>query len=168
MRDDAVLEPGGGLLVRAGGLGVRFLVSSERSDGRFALVEHPLQPNALASPMHTHSREDEFSFVLEGRVGVQIGERELVAEPGSVVFKPRGVPHAFWNAGSAPARLLEIISPGGFEQYFLELAALLVPGTRFDPAAMVALAERYGLSIDLGSVARLRDKHGLTTGRAPG
>lgn len=160
-----MLEPGAGELVWAGGLGVRFLVGADRSDGRFALVEHPLRPNALASPMHTHTREDEVSFVLEGRVGVQIGERELIAEPGSVVFKPRGVAHAFWNAGAEPARLLEIISPGGFEEYFRELAALLAPGVRFNAAAMVALADRFGLSLDLGSVARLRDKHGLTTGR---
>ncbi len=64
MGDDAVLEPGAGRLVWAGGLGVRFLVGPDRSDGRVAIVEHPLQPNALASPLHTHSREDEFSFVL--------------------------------------------------------------------------------------------------------
>ncbi len=82
------------------------------------------------------------------------------------MFKPRGLPHAFWNAGAAPARLLEVISPGGFAQYFLDLAALLAPGRNVDPAAMVALGERYGMAIDLGSVARPRDKHGLTMGRA--
>jgi quercetin dioxygenase-like cupin family protein len=51
--------------------------------------------------------------VLEGEIGVQIGEEVRVACPGDLVFKPRGVPHAFWNAGDTPARALEIISPAG-------------------------------------------------------
>jgi quercetin dioxygenase-like cupin family protein len=96
----------------------------EETQGNFALVEHPIGPRALAAPMHTHRHEDEYTYVLEGEIGVQIGEEVRVARPGDLVFKPRGMPHAFWNAGDAPARALEIISPAGFERYFAELAPL--------------------------------------------
>src|SRR5204862_176929 len=82
---------------------------------------------ALAAPLHRHRNEDEYSYVLEGRVGVQLGEETLEAGPGELVFKPRGQWHAFWNAGDEPARLLEVISPAGFEHYFEEIAALLPP-----------------------------------------
>ena len=115
MQDDLVLPPDAGKLVWLHDLGVRFMLSGEQTDGRFALVEHPIRPRALAAPLHTHADEDEISYILEGEVGVQLGERVLRAGPGTLVFKPRGVPHAFWNPGDAPARLLELISPAGLE-----------------------------------------------------
>jgi uncharacterized cupin superfamily protein len=98
--------------------------------------------------------------VLEGRVGVQLGDDNLVAGPGDLVVKPRGVPHAFWNAGDEPARVLEMISPAGFEDYFREMAPLLAAEER-DAAAVAAVADRYGLAIDFGTVAGLIEAHGL-------
>ena len=95
--------------------------------GTFALVEHPIEPRTLAAPIHTHRHEEEYTFVLEGAVGVQVGKEVRIARPGDLVFKPRNVPHAFWNPGDAPARALEIISPAGFERYFREIAPLLPP-----------------------------------------
>jgi hypothetical protein len=71
-----------------------------------------------------HHREDEVTCVLEGELMIQVGERVVSATPGCTVFKPRGVLHAFWNAGSTPARFLEFISPAGFEEYFTGLADL--------------------------------------------
>ena len=99
-------------------LGTRYLIRGEATGGRFALIEHEIPPRALAAPTHLHQHEDEYSFVLEGRVGVQIGEEEAVAGPGEFVVKPRGIPHAFWNAGDEPARLLELISPAGLRALF--------------------------------------------------
>lgn len=146
--------------VRLGSLGARTILPSERSEGRFALVEHPLGPRGLGAPMHTHTYEDEYSFILEGRVGVQIGDETLVAGPGTLVLKPRGIPHAFWNAGDEPARLLEVISPAGFERYFAEMAALLAGG---EPDRQLAgeLWARYGLEMDWSSLPRLIEEHGL-------
>ena len=119
-------------------LGNRFLITSEQTDGRFALIEHTIAPRSLGSPTHTHEHEDEYSFVLEGTVGVQVGDDVLEAGPGTLVIKPRGIPHAFWNSGDEPARLLEMISPGEFASYFAEMAPLLsVEG----PPDFEALAE---------------------------
>jgi quercetin dioxygenase-like cupin family protein len=158
--EDFILPPDGGRLVWLGGLGVRFMLDGYETGGRFALVEHPLKPRALGSPLHTHTQEDEYSFVLEGQVGVQIGELEMVAAPGTLIVKPRGLPHAFWNAGDAQARLLELISPAGFEAYFEEMADLLVAGEP-DASRGAAIRERHGLELDLGSISRLVAQHGL-------
>ena len=111
-------------LVWLGGLGIQFKLDGTHTQGAFSVVEHPLEPGAFAPP-HTHSREDEFSYVLEGTVGVKLGDQEFLVSHGSYIVKPRGIPHSFWNPGPEPARLLEIIAPAGFERYFVQLAALV-------------------------------------------
>ena len=102
-------------------LGARFIMDGVPSEQRFSLVEHPIAARGLAAPTHRHTHEDEFSFVLEGTWGFQLGDDITYAEPGDLVFKPRAVWHTFWNATDAPARLLEVISPAGFEHYFVEI-----------------------------------------------
>jgi mannose-6-phosphate isomerase-like protein (cupin superfamily) len=139
----------------------RYLIRGDRTDGRFALLEHEIPPRALAAPMHLHEREDEYSFVLEGRVGVQVGDEVGEAGPGELVFKPRGVPHAFWNPGDRPARLLELISPGGFENYFEEMALLLSADGPPDFEALAEVQARYRLSMDRESIGPLSEQHGL-------
>ena len=144
-------------------LGTRYLLREEDTDGQFALIEHRIPPRALAAPTHVHEREDEYSYVLAGRVGVQVGDEVTEAGPGELVVKPRGVPHAFWNPGDEEARLIELISPGGFEHYFEEIAPLLPP-SRPEPDFQ-ALAEaqvRYGLEMDYESMGPLMERHGLT------
>ncbi|MEV0119568.1 cupin domain-containing protein [Streptomyces sp. NPDC050844] len=138
--------------------GDRFLIDSREQGGRFALVEHRLPPKVLAAPVHKHTREDEFSFILEGSVGARFGDEEVVAGPGSLVFKPRDEWHTFWNAGDTPARLLEIISPGGLEELFRRLDRLT---EELPPEAMRQKAELYGCSLDMEATMALVTKHGL-------
>jgi mannose-6-phosphate isomerase-like protein (cupin superfamily) len=158
-----VLGPEDGKAGRLGSIGVRFLIDGIESGGGFSLVEHPMPPRKLAAPLHRHSREDEYSFVLEGRVGALLGDEVVYAEPGDLIFKPRDQWHTFWNAGDDPARILEIISPAGFEGYFDELVELLAAGPP-DPATLAALAARFGLEVDLDSVPRLIEDYGLLFG----
>ena len=155
-----VLRADEGERVQLLALGVRFLLEGGATDGRFSLVEHPLPPRALGAPVHTHRNEDEYSYVLEGRVGIQLGDEVLEARAGDLVFKPRGMAHAFWNAGDEPARLLEVISPAGFENYFRELAPLLASADR-DEAAIGAVVAKYDLDIDFGTIPVLARRHGL-------
>jgi mannose-6-phosphate isomerase-like protein (cupin superfamily) len=159
-----VFGPRDGRLGSLGAIGVRFMVGGDESGGGFSLVEHPMVPRGLAAPLHRHSREDEYSFVLEGRVGALLGEEVVYGEVGDLIFKPRGQWHTFWNAGDAPARILEIISPAGFERYFDELTELLRDAGPPDPAAIAALAERYGLELDFESVPRLVEEYGVSFG----
>jgi quercetin dioxygenase-like cupin family protein len=161
-----VLSPEEGAMIWLGGLGVRFMIDGAETGQTFALVEHPMEPRILAAPMHTHQHEDEYTYVLEGEVGVQVGDEVRVARPGDLVFKPRHVPHAFWNAGDTPARALEIISPAGFERYFVEIAQLLPPthDGPVDEEALGAVMARYGLEMDMSSIPLLVERHGLVSG----
>jgi quercetin dioxygenase-like cupin family protein len=155
-----VLGPSEGELVHLLALGVRFMIDDEATGGSFSLVEHPLPPRALGAPLHIHRNEDEYSYVVAGRVGFQLGNEVLQAAPGDLVFKPRGQQHAFWNAGDESARLLEIISPAGFENYFRELAPLLAAPER-DEAAIWEVVRRYELEIDFDTIPVLAERHGL-------
>ena len=155
-----IVGPKDGKLVNLGSIGARLMINTEdTADGGFSLVEHPMPARHLAAPLHRHSREDEYSFVLEGRLGALLGDEVVFGEVGDLVFKPRDQWHTFWNAGDEPARILEIISPGGFEKYFDELGTLL--SAEFDPAAMLKLAEDYGLEVDPSTIPGLCKEHKL-------
>jgi quercetin dioxygenase-like cupin family protein len=158
-----VLAPKDGKAGFLGSMGVRFMVDALESGGGFSLVEHPMSARALAAPLHRHSREDEYSYIVEGRVGALLGEEVVVGGPGDLIFKPRGQWHTFWNADDKPARLLEIISSAGFELYFAELV-VLGGSAQADPRALAALAARYGLEVDPQSIPELLRRFDLTIG----
>ncbi len=154
------LGPQEGKTLDLGSFGTRFMAWAEETGGGFSLVEHPIPPRTLVAPVHRHSREDEYSFVLEGRMGALLGSDVIYAEEGDLAFKPREQWHTFWNPDETPCRVLEIISPGGFERFFDELGTLMAaPG--FEPGRLAGLGERYGLEFDPESVSRLCAEHGL-------
>lgn len=156
-----ILGPTEGAHVQIGGLGVRHMIEAAHTGGSFTLVEHPLEPRSLGSPIHTHRDEDEYSYVLEGTIGVQIGDDTFDATVGDLVFKPRGVPHAFWNATDESARLLELIAPSGFERFFDEIAPLFPDEGEPDVERFAAICERYGLDMDVDSIPVLMERYGL-------
>jgi mannose-6-phosphate isomerase-like protein (cupin superfamily) len=155
------IGPADGKSVDIQSAGVRFMAWSEQTGGGFSLVEHPIPPHGLVAPLHKHSREDEYSYVLEGRMGARLGDDVVYAEAGDLVFKPRNQWHTFWNAGDGPCRILEIISPGGFEHCFDEMAAAMA-SPDFDPHQMAEGAARYGLELQPDSIPALCAEHGLT------
>lgn len=144
---DVHVGPGGGVLVDVGGLGVQFKVRGESTGGSFAVVEHPIQPGVLVDP-HIHRNEDELSYVLDGTIWARVGDREVEAVTVSYVWKPRGVLHTFWNPGPRPARILEVISPAGFERLFDQVAALLAAPSETTEDEVYELCAQYGLSFD--------------------
>ena len=159
-----IVGPSDGKAGSLGSIGVRFIIGTEEThEGGFSLVEHPMPPRALAAPLHRHSREDEYSYVLEGRMGALLGEDVVYAEAGDLVHKPRNQWHTFWNAGDEPCRILEIISPGGFDRYFDELTAIVAQDPP-DLARVAELGARYGLEADMDSIPSLCARFGLTFG----
>ncbi len=163
-RREVLIAPGEGEVVLIGGFGVVRKISTA-SGGAFSVVEHPLEPGALAAPPHTHADVDEHSFVIEGEIGVLMGQETFRAEAGAYVLKPRGVAHTFWNPGPQPARVLEIIAPAGFEGYFDELAGILSstpPGEPPDFARISELAGRYGITFHTERMPEIMEKHGVT------
>jgi mannose-6-phosphate isomerase-like protein (cupin superfamily) len=146
-----------------GSIGVRFMIDGADAGERFSLVEHPMSPRALAAPLHMHTREDEYSFVLEGRMGALLGDDVVEAGPGDLVFKPRNQWHTFWNAGDEPCRILEIISPAGFERFFRELVDM-GGVTQADAEALAQLNDHYGLQMRPETVPDLLERFGLSLG----
>ena len=155
------IGPSDGKLVDLGSIGARMMAWTEETGGGFSLVEHPMPPRHLAAPLHKHSREDEYSYVIEGRMGAILGDDVVYAGVGDFVFKPREQWHTFWNAGDEPCRILEIISPGGFEHFFDELGDL-VAAPEPDLAAIGELSARYGLEMRPETVPELCREYGLT------
>ncbi len=158
-----IVGPKDGIDGFLGSIGVRFMIDGSEADERFSLVEHPMSPRALAAPLHMHTREDEYSYVLEGRMGALLGDDVVEAGPGDLVHKPRNQWHTFWNAGDEPCRILEIISPAGFEDFFQELSDM-GGALKADPEQLGALSERYGLQMQPDSVPGLLERFGLQIG----
>jgi len=150
--------------VQIGAFGTAFLAGADATGGAYALIEHTLAPGLLGAAPHRHAREDELSYVLEGTLTVWREGAVTEAGPGAVVRKSRGEWHTFWNAGPEPVRFLEVISPAAFAGYFRELAGLIPPHGAPDPAAIAALAGRYGLELDFAALEPLMARHGLRLG----
>jgi mannose-6-phosphate isomerase-like protein (cupin superfamily) len=155
-----VIGPTDGKAGTLGGIGVRFMIDGVEADERFSLVEHPMPPRTLAAPLHRHNREDEYSYVLEGRMGALLGDEVVYAEAGDFVFKPRGQWHTFWNDGDEPARILEIISPAGFERFFDELVDM-GGVVEAGPQAMAELCARYELDMQPDTIPGLLERFDL-------
>jgi quercetin dioxygenase-like cupin family protein len=163
-----VIQPAEGDTVELPGFGAVFKLSSSSNNGEVAIVEHPFAVGALTAA-HRHSREDEHSIVLAGEIGFRSDDSEVVLGPGGYITKPRGQMHAMWNAGNEPGRIIEVITPGGFENYFRELGKLLVEHAD-DPAGQILhelpefgeLADKYGLTYgDPDWMADIRQRYGL-------
>jgi quercetin dioxygenase-like cupin family protein len=146
-----VVQPGEGDTVALPRFEAVFKLSSRTTGGEVAIVEHPFAVGAITAP-HRHSREDEHSIVIAGEISFRSDESEVVLGPGGYITKPRGQVHAMWNAGSELGRIIEVITPGGFENYFRDLSELLVAHAN-DPAGQLLhelpefgeLARKYGL-----------------------
>jgi len=130
------------------GLPTLMLSTGESTGGSFGLMEHWDMPSGWASPYHTHHREDEAFYILEGEVALISDGKWFLAGPGKYVFSPRLIPHGFKIAGSSPARMLLLCSPAGFEHFVLEQAVdLAAPPAPPDMAKLMELAAKYKIDI---------------------
>lgn len=154
-----VLRAGTGeVLGNPAGCTDRFMIEGAASDGRFAVVEHAIAPGAIAAPVHRHTKEDEFSLVIEGRLAAVLGGEVVYAEVGDLVFKPRDQWHTFWNPGETTCRVLEIISPAGLEEFFRLVDQ---PEAQQDQVAIAKMSAEIGCDVDQEATAALLKEHGL-------
>jgi len=131
-----------GRTVKVLGETLTFKVVSEDTAGSYALIEIETPPG-LGPPPHVHRREDEGFYVLDGRYEIRVGDQTITASPGAFAFLPRNIPHAYKNVGTTPARLLVIITPGGFEKFLAELN--LLPLGPPDLEKITTIARKYEL-----------------------
>ncbi len=122
--------------------------TGETTHGAFGLMEHWMMPPGFATPYHTHHREDEAFYVLEGELAFVCDGKWMKAGAGTYVFGPREIPHGFKVVGSAPAAMLILCAPGGFEHFLLEQATPIAePPAPPDMAKLMALAARFQIDI---------------------
>lgn len=155
-----LVEPADGKVVMEGPLGVITKIPGTATNGVISIVEHPVAPRILVPP-HVHQDNDEWSYILEGRIGARIGDAEFIAEAGSYILKPRRIPHTFWNPDDRPARILEIITPSGLEEMFAKFGELGARG-ELTPETMGETAGQYGSTMFMDWVPELIARYGLT------
>ena len=161
-----VVQPGAGAAGDLGSIGVVFKLSGKDTGGALSIVEHPFPVGSLVPP-HIHSLEDEFSIVTEGEIGFRSGDQEVVLRAGGYITKPRGELHTMWNAGKTPARMIEVISPAGFENFFREMVELSSQGPP-DLAAVSQVAAAYGLRFEPAPwLPGIIERYGLTPPMSP-
>lgn len=141
----SVTLPGAGTVHHALGDQVTVLLSGEQTGGAFTMVE-VITPPGGGPPPHCHTREDEWFFILEGRIELWQDGQWSEVPPGTAVFLPRNIPHTYRNPGSTPLRMIVHVAPAGFEVFFAELAEICrIPGAP-DMTAILASATRHGIS----------------------
>ena len=147
-------------------LDIMHKITAEASGGSLTIEEWGLPPGVMIPP-HTHAREDECDFILEGELTCDVGGEVVVASAHSYVLKPRGVSHAFYNAGSETVRVLGIVVPGGLEGYFDEyeqIASMLASGEideKEHRRARSELGGRYGITWHDERISEERARFGI-------
>lgn len=143
-----VYLPGEGETLTVAGESITFKASSEDTQGAWALIEFHVPPHFAGPPLHWHKIEHEAFYVLSGTVTLQIEERVVKAPAGSFALVPPGVVHTFSNKEDVPTSFLALVSPGGLEGFFRELATSMQQETTWPPADMskyIALNTKYGI-----------------------
>jgi len=158
-----VIDPGEGKVSTAGPSTTVFKLTGDQTDGQITLIEQSTEPGVLIPP-HVHQRFDEITYVLTGELTFELGSDVMRAPAGSVVFRPRGVRHAFWNSGDEPARVIEVYCPAGHERLFEGLAKLQAEGSLELPRVL-ELGYACDTEYDLEHAAELAARYNL---RMPG
>jgi quercetin dioxygenase-like cupin family protein len=155
MEEFVIVPPSGEPL--PGSFEVKIRVRSSHTNGVLAVIEETLVPKAFVTP-HVH-RNDVWVYVLTGEIGVLVGDDIATARSGEWALKPRDVQHAMWNSSEQPARIVEVLTPGGTEAWFEELAAL----EGGDRDGFERACRRYGIEFlsDSPWTSTLRDRFGL-------
>ena len=140
----------------------RYGIGAAETGGKLSMLEVTIPPRTLVKP-HMHTLEDEYTLILDGTVGASVGDETVEEIPaGSWLAKPRNVRHAMWNVSAEPARILEVVMPGGIERYFEQIAPVLTEHGPDWTKRYDALAEEYGLEILDDWSNELQARYGIT------
>ena len=128
-----------------GGNAMTLKLSQHQTNGCLSFFTNTLAPGFLGAPPHFHKTFDEICFVVAGTIHVLVGEQVFELHAGDLHVRPRGIMHTFWNAGTEPARCLEISTPGGHEDYLKAMSLLLGKGVSPTPQDFAELQKRHDI-----------------------
>jgi quercetin dioxygenase-like cupin family protein len=152
-----MLKPAAGVVVKSGPITTKFEITSDMVGGHCCIVRQSIAPGQLFWP-HEHRNEDQVIVVLKGAIGARVGDREWSARAGEIVYRPKGQPHAIWNAGDETTEFIEITSPGAFEQYFVAQADVAASGDAAERAKLLKTWEINGVA---GWDVEIGARHGV-------
>jgi quercetin 2,3-dioxygenase len=151
--------PGDGIAAAIRRFGTLVKVRAEDTDGRYSLLEHSLEAETLAMPMHRHRSEIKTLYAVEGALTVQIGSDIFVVTPGASIVIPPATMHTMWNETERRVRFLSLVAPGGLERYYAEVAAVVTPRGKPDIEAVLAASARHGIELDMLSLYDIIERH---------
>lgn len=132
----------------------RILTTTEVTGGFYTIIEGIIPPEDPGPPPHTHSREDESFYIVEGNFKFFLGDEEIKADPGDYIHCPRRIRHTFRNVGKSRGKVLVVVSPSGFEKFLQEVGEAVQAGTTSVPPPdpehiqkLIETAPKYGLII---------------------
>ena len=145
MTEPLLLKPGEGQALNVFDAKLTIKATTQETMGSYSLVEGTFQPGGFAPLPHVHREQEETFYVVKGQFDFRIGNGTVRGVEGSFLRVPRGTLHGFVNAGTSPATLIFVHSPG-LDGFFLELGKLAESGPR-DPAKLRSLMEAWGLDV---------------------
>jgi quercetin dioxygenase-like cupin family protein len=133
----------GGQSVNILGIPMLIRVHGGETNGTLAVVESHDSPGG-GPPAHVHHREDETFQILEGEYEFRIGGKTITARSGDTLFAPRDIPHSYHCTGKAGGKLMVVLTPAGFENFFAEIGAMS-PEQQQDLPRVIEIAQKFGL-----------------------
>jgi len=134
-------------------------VGAADTEGRYSLLEHALEPETLAMPMHRHRAETKTFYAVEGSLTVQIERETFIATPGASIIVPAGTMHTMWNETDRTVRFLTVVAPGGLEQYYAEVGRHITQGGKPDIDRILEASARHGIELDMLSLLDIMERH---------
>lgn len=167
MTTPLIAAPGAGTTASIRRFHTTVRIRAEASGGAASVLEHALEPGCIAMPVHRHAGTTEVLHVLRGTLVLWLDGEIVRAVAGTSVVVPAGMPHTFWVDVDAPAatRVLAVLSPGGLERYYEEVAVHATPpaGARGpNMPEVLAASARHGVEVDMASLYDLIGRHGLS------
>ena len=134
-------------------------VAAADTGGRYSVLEHALEPETLAMPMHRHRDATKTFYAIAGALSVQIEREVFVAMPGGSIVVPAGVMHTMWNETDRKASFLSVVAPGGLEAYYAEVASYIPSNGKPDMDRVLDASARFGIELDMLSLLDIMERH---------
>ena len=142
-------------------LGLPALLTKKGTNGALTMLDVHLPTGTMLAPVHTHTHQDEASFVLEGEISFYLGGEVHRVGPGGFQYKPKNIPHTIFNDSGGPVRFLEFCWPGGLDEYLEDMADLFSHPGPPDFKKIAAIAKKHRIVQDFQSIVSFGEKYGV-------